>query len=111
MDFRCRVGGTLFIPAFLTHGLHGLTFRGEAICKLRRCTENKESPERAGASSLGMKHPLEEGETSRQPDSIPKRETRNEKRLRNAAIAFSYRHYVAAYLASRFIAPVPPNQN
>jgi hypothetical protein len=44
LDFGHRVGGTLFIPAFLTHGLHGLTFRGEAICKLRRCTENKESP-------------------------------------------------------------------
>ena len=44
-----------------------------------------------------------EGEVaSRQPDSIPKRKTRNEKRLRNAAIAFSYRHYIgAAYLAGR----------
>jgi len=53
-----------------------------------------------------------EGEVaSRQPDSIPKRETRNEKRLRNAAIAFSYRHYVAAYLASRVHRAVPSNQN
>ena len=69
---------------------------------------DKESPGIAGASSLGMKHTLEAGETSRQPDSIPKRVTRNEKRLRNAAIVFSYRHYVAAYLASRVHRAVPP---
>jgi len=56
-----------------------------------------------------MKHTLEAGETSRQPDSIPKRETRNEKRLRNAAIVFSYRHYVAAYLAGRLHRAVPSN--
>src|SRR5262249_37211748 len=53
-----------------------------------------------------------EGEVaSRQPDSISKRETRNEKRLRNAAIAFSYRHYVAAYSPSRVHRAVPSNQN
>src|SRR5262252_4693692 len=53
-----------------------------------------------------------EGEVaSRQPDSIPKRETRNEKRLRNAAIAFSYRHYIAAYLAGRVHRAVPDRRS
>src|SRR5215471_16000708 len=33
------------------------------------------------------------------------------KGLRNAAIAFSYRHYVAAYLAGWVHRAVPPNQN
>src|SRR5262249_22740665 len=33
------------------------------------------------------------------------------KRLRHAAIAFTYRHYVAAYLAGRVHRAVPPNQN
>jgi hypothetical protein len=53
-----------------------------------------------------------EGEVaSRQPDSIPKRKTRNEKRLRNAAIAFSYRHYIAAYLAGRVHRAVPDRRS
>src|SRR5262245_32678840 len=51
-----------------------------------------------------------EGEVaSRQPDSIPKRETRNEKRLRNAAIAFSYRHLCCSVPSPvGFIAPCLP---
>src|SRR6516225_3240612 len=53
-----------------------------------------------------------EGEVaSRQPDSIPKRKTRNEKRLRNAAIAFSHRHYIAAYLAGRVHRAVPDRRS
>ena len=58
----------------------------------RRYQDNKESPGiRRGFEFRDETHPEEGDETSRQPDSIPKRETRNEKRLRNAAIAFSYR--------------------
>jgi hypothetical protein len=42
--------------------------------------------------------------------SVPA-EDQQSKRLRCAAIVFSYRHYVAAYLAGRVHRAVPPNQN
>ena len=38
-------------------------------------------------------------------------ETRNQKRLRRAAIVPSYGHYVAVYPAGRVHRAVPPNQN
>src|SRR5215470_9134313 len=86
-----------------------------AITALRRglrSTERQRKPRnRRGFEFRDQTHPEEGDETSRQPDSIPKRETRNEKMLRNAAIAFSYRHYVAAYPPGRVHRAVPPNQN
>ena len=79
----------------------------------RRYQDNKESPGiRRGFEFRNDKHTLEEGEAPLGSPTLSQRvRLAMKKGLRNAAIAFSYRHYVAAYLAGRVHRAMPPNQN
>jgi hypothetical protein len=104
---RCNTSRRPSLPPCINKGSQDRALRTRAGFSYLR-NEKKAPGVCLGLQFGRMKHP---GGNLRQPDDIEKRESRNKKWLRRAAIAFSYRRYVAAYPPGRVHRAVPPNQN